>query len=177
MLRMAALASRVVASTPMVLPFSNPRAAITRSTNPKTCSCVSTAISRRVREKGRLIGAALVESNAQKVADTERIGGPPGDAAFGIDAFEIADEEGAEGDGRGEAGPAHFPGVELLAGGIGELVELFGFEQFIEPGVEGVSGRGRPLLLGRSTMSPDRPSACVFPAPYPNLRGNIFGIK
>jgi hypothetical protein len=51
MLRMAALASRVVASTPMVLPFNNPRAAITRSANPKTCSSVSTSISRRVRER------------------------------------------------------------------------------------------------------------------------------
>ena len=90
--------------------------------------------------KGRMIGAALVESNAQKVADTERIGGPPGDTAFGIDALEIADQEGAEVDARGEAGPAHFLGVELLAGGFGELVELFGFEQFIEPGVEGVGG-------------------------------------
>jgi hypothetical protein len=38
--------------------------------------------------------------------------------------------------------------VELPAGGFGELVEPFGFEQFIEPGVEGVGGRGRQLLFG-----------------------------
>ena len=55
-----------------------------------------------------MIGAALVESDSRKVADAERIGGPPGDTAFAIDALEIADEEGAEGDARGEAGPAHF---------------------------------------------------------------------
>ena len=58
--------------------------------------------------EGGMIGTALVESDSRKVADAERIGGPPGDAAFGIDALEIADEEGAEGDSRGEAGPAHF---------------------------------------------------------------------
>ena len=69
--------------------------------------------------EGGMIGAAFVESNAQKVADAERIGGPPGDTAFGIDALEIADEEGAEVDARGEAGPAHFIGVELLAGSLG----------------------------------------------------------
>ena len=60
--------------------------------------------------EGGMIGTALVESNAQKVADTERIGGPPGDTAFGIDALEIADQEGAEVDAWGEAGPAHFLG-------------------------------------------------------------------
>jgi hypothetical protein len=38
--------------------------------------------------------------------------------------------------------------VELPAGGFGELVELFGFEQFIEPGVEGVAGLSRQLLFG-----------------------------
>ena len=66
-----------------------------------------------------MIRAALVESNSQKVADTERIGGPPGDTAFGINALGIADEEGAEVDARGEAGPARFLGVELLAGSFG----------------------------------------------------------
>ena len=98
--------------------------------------------------EGGMIGAAFVESDSQKVADAERIGGPLGDTAFRIDALEIADEEGAEVDARGEAGPAHFFGVELLAGSFGELVELFGVEQFIEPSVKGVSGRGRQLLLG-----------------------------
>ena len=90
--------------------------------------------------EGGMIGAAFVESDSRKVADTERIGGPPCDTAFGIDALEIADEEDAEGDARGEAGRAHFLGVELLAGSFGELVELFGVEQFIEPSVKGVSG-------------------------------------
>jgi hypothetical protein len=87
-----------------------------------------------------MIGTAFVESDSRKVADAERIGGPSGDAAFGIDALEIADEEGAEADARGEAGTTHFLGVELLAGSFGELVELFGVEQFIEPSVKGVSG-------------------------------------
>ncbi|MCX6586097.1 MAG: hypothetical protein NTX13_05915 [Acidobacteria bacterium] len=93
--------------------------------------------------EGGMIGAAFVESDSRKGADAERIGDPPGDAAFGIDALEMANEEGAEVDARDEAGPAHFFRVELLAGSFGELVELFAVEQFIEPSVKGVSGRGR----------------------------------
>ena len=47
---MAALASSVVASMPIVLPFSRPRSATSRSTHPNTSWCVGSSISRRVRE-------------------------------------------------------------------------------------------------------------------------------
>lgn len=85
------------------------------------------------------------------------MGGSPGDTACGIDALEIANEEGAEVDARGEAGSTHFLGVELLASAFGELVELFPVEQFIEPSVKGVGGLGRQLPLG------DPP--CLLPDP------------
>lgn len=79
-----------------------------------------------------MIGAAFIESDTEEVADAQGIGGAPGDAAFGINTFEIANQEGAEVDGWSETGPPHFLGVELLAGGFGELVRLFGFEQLVE---------------------------------------------
>lgn len=81
-------------------------------------------------------------------ADTRGIGGAPRDAAFGIDSLEIADEEDAQVDARGWAGPPHFLGAELLAGSFGEFAEAFDVEQFIEPRVEWMSGRGRHLLVG-----------------------------
>ena len=133
----------------MVLPFNNPRTLWRAMRNDDAQNKPEDLLMRfdvdqsAGAREGGMIGAAFVESDSRKVADTERIGGPPGDTAFGIDALEIADEEDAEGDARGEAGPAHFLGVELLAGRFGELVELFGVEQFIEPSVKGVSGRGR----------------------------------
>jgi hypothetical protein len=50
MLRMAALASNVVASIAMVRPLSSPAAAKRSWTQVKTARWVSTAIKRRVRE-------------------------------------------------------------------------------------------------------------------------------
>jgi hypothetical protein len=146
MLRIAALASTVVASTPMVLPFSSPEAPSRATRNDDAQHKAEYLLLRFDRHqpaggrKGGMTGAALVESNSRKGADPERIGGPPGDATLRMDAREIADQEGAEADARGEAGPSHLPGVELPGGGFGELGEFFGFEQFVEAGVEGVGG-------------------------------------
>lgn len=50
MLRNAALASRVVASMPIVLPFTKPAVRRHCSTQVKTARCVSKSINRRVRE-------------------------------------------------------------------------------------------------------------------------------
>src|ERR1035438_9138809 len=48
--RIAAFASSVVASIAIRWPFSSPRSASTPNTQPNTSRCVSTSISRRVRE-------------------------------------------------------------------------------------------------------------------------------
>ena len=50
MLRSAAFASNVVASTPIVWPFTKPTVASRSSTQVKTSRWVSTGINRRVRE-------------------------------------------------------------------------------------------------------------------------------
>ncbi len=114
MLRIAALASRVVASTPMVLPFSSPQALQRPRRNDDAKHEAEDLLMRfdsnqpAGAREGGMIGAAFVESNSRKVAGAERIGGPPGDTAFRVDALERADQEGAEADARGEAGLAHF---------------------------------------------------------------------
>jgi len=60
---------------------------------------------------GGVIGAALIESDTEKVADAQGIGGAPGDTAFGINSFEIANQEGAEVDAA--FGRLIWPGVRL----------------------------------------------------------------
>jgi hypothetical protein len=101
MLRIAALASRVVASTPVVLPLSSPDAP-SRAIRSDDAQHKAEDLLLRFHchqlaggRKGGMTGAALGESNSRKGADTERIGGPPGDATLGIEAREIAEQEGA----------------------------------------------------------------------------------
>lgn len=54
--RMAAFATKVVASVAIRLPFNNPRSANRASTQSNTSRCVSRSISRRVREMGEWTG-------------------------------------------------------------------------------------------------------------------------
>ena len=132
---MAALASPVVASRPMVWPCNNLRALQRARRNDHAPHKPNDLLRRFDRNqptgarKGRMTGVAFVAPDSQKVADAQRGGGPPGDAALEIDAFETASQEGGEGAARGEGRAAHFPGRKLLAGGFGELVAVFGFEQ------------------------------------------------
>lgn len=81
-----------------------------------------------------MTGAAFFAPDSRKVADAQRSGGPPGDAALEIDAFETASQEGGEGAAWGEGRAAHFPDRNLLAGGFGELAAVFGLEQLLAPG-------------------------------------------
>ena len=58
MLRIAAFASSVVASTPTVFPFARPDSANRSSTHVNTATCVSTSIRRRVRDSVEWFGVA-----------------------------------------------------------------------------------------------------------------------
>ena len=66
MLRKAALASRVVASIPIVLPFTRSAVASTGRIHVKTARCVSRSISRRVREIVECSGVASSRPNPRK---------------------------------------------------------------------------------------------------------------
>ena len=65
MLRIAAFASSVVASMPTVLPRTSPASASRSNTHVKTDTCVSTSISRRVRDNVEWSGAASVTSRSR----------------------------------------------------------------------------------------------------------------
>src|SRR5439155_509706 len=60
--RIAALASNVVPSMPIVFPFKRPFSASNSSTQPNTARCVSTSINRRVRDPQFLLSSLLLFS-------------------------------------------------------------------------------------------------------------------
>ena len=64
--RMAALASNVVASTPIVLPLMRPAPSSTPSTQVNTAWCVSTSINRRVLEIVEWSGVSLLAGTPRK---------------------------------------------------------------------------------------------------------------
>ena len=63
MLRIAAFASNVVASMPIVFPRTRSASAARSSTHVNTASCVSSSIRRRVRDSVEWSGAASVRSS------------------------------------------------------------------------------------------------------------------
>ena len=65
MLRIAAFASSVVASRPTVFPRTSPASTSRSNTHAKTATCVSTSISRRVRDNVEWSGAASVTSRSR----------------------------------------------------------------------------------------------------------------
>lgn len=80
----------------------------------------------------RMIRRGFVQADAGKASQAERIGRAPGDAAFGVDALAVADQQGAEVTARGQRGPAVARGVEAGALGFDKLVELCAGQQLVE---------------------------------------------
>ena len=70
-----------------------------------------------------MIGGRLVQREAQKCADGQRVGRVPGDLAFGIDPFEVAEQQQAAVASGLEAWSAHNLRVELAAQAFDESVE------------------------------------------------------
>lgn len=119
----AALVSTVVASPPTVLPVNNLRAAKGRSTHPRTCSSISTAISLRVRER----------------AERSRLRSPrPLPSKWRTTNESVARQAMP----RSESMPSKYL-TRLRQTG-----RPFSFDQLLEPCIEGLSGRGRQLLSG-----------------------------
>src|SRR6266542_1852800 len=140
--RMAALASSVVASTPTVLPFSRPRSANTASTHRKTFRCVFHIDQPPRSRDRRVIGGFLIQTYAQKLTQTQRVGYSPRDATFRLDPLEVPNQQQAEiGSGR-QRWPSISLSVELGTLGFGELIELLPVEQIIHALIERMAGCG-----------------------------------
>ena len=72
-----------------------------------TARCVSSAIKRRVREIVEWVRRRLVQPDAKKIAQRQRVCRTPGDAALGVNPLEIANQQPPEIDPRRQARPAH----------------------------------------------------------------------
>ena len=123
MLRIAALASSVVASTPTVFPRTRPAADSRSRTHVKTAMCVSTSISRRVRDSGRVIRRCLGHIQVQEEPKAQRIGHPPRNPTLRRQTLEIPDEQHPEIPPRTQARPPHPRRVEHRAQSLDEGVK------------------------------------------------------
>ena len=124
MLRIAALASSVVASIATVLPLSKPdldqpllHPGEHRPMRLHDRSGAASAKSSSDR------AAASCSARPHETADRQRIGRPPRDAALRVDAFEVADQQQPEIPARRQTRPAHDRGVELATLVFDEPVE------------------------------------------------------
>ena len=87
-----------------------------------------------------MIGRVLIQTDPQELPQAQRIGGSPGDPAFGIDALEIANQQQAEIRSRRQRRTSILVRVELGAFGFGKLVELLLIQQFVQTRVERMTG-------------------------------------
>jgi hypothetical protein len=115
MLRNAALASSVVASMPIVFPFTKPAVPRHCSTQVNTARCVSRAIRRRVREIVEWSGASPSQADAEEIPRRQRIGRTPVDAALRVNNFEVPDQPQPEVSAGRQARATHRLSVEAGA--------------------------------------------------------------
>src|SRR5450755_777888 len=87
----------------------------------------------------------LVQSNAHKTPQRQRVRQPPGNAALRLDAFEISDQQRTKVNPRRQRGPSVLGRIELRTPLLDKLVKALGFQQLIQLLVEGMPRRGCQL--------------------------------
>jgi len=120
----------------MVLPFIRPPRA-SRFQHPPEHLLVRRRADQPPRSRnGHVIRRALVQPDAQKFPQSERICHPPGDASFAVDALEKADHHQPEVDPWRQRRPSEVLMVELAAAPFTETVEAFTLQQIVQASVE-----------------------------------------
>src|SRR2546430_7642434 len=145
MLRNAAFASSVVASTPIVLPFTKPAVLRHCNTQVKTARCVSRSIKRRVREMVEWSGGASSRPTPRKSRKAKESAATPRDAALRIDPFEIANQQQPEVHAWRQARPSHDFRIEWLTLTFDEIIEVVLGQPLIQSRVEWVTGGRRKI--------------------------------
>ena len=108
----------------------------------------------RTRDRG-VVRRVLVQRNAHKTPQCQRIRQPPGNAPLGPDALEIPDQQRTKVDPRRQRRPPVLRRIKLRAPPLDKLVEALGLQQLIQLLVEGMPRRRcqfcvrdpQPLLL------------------------------
>jgi hypothetical protein len=91
---------------------------------------------------GGVIRGSLVQTDPQKLTQAQRIGGPPRDPPFRVDAFKVPNQQQAEVRSRRQRRTSVPVRVEGGAFGFGKLVELLPIQQFVQPPIERMTGAG-----------------------------------
>src|SRR5215831_13651645 len=151
---MAALASSVVASMPIVFPFSNPACATCRSTHPNTSWCVASSISRRVREIVTWSGVGSSRPICRNCRKHNESANSPGDASFAVDPLEEADQHQTEVHARHERRTAQLLVIKLPAAALAELVESGLVQQLVQPLIERMTRSFRQLTAIPEALLP-----------------------
>jgi hypothetical protein len=92
-----------------------------------------------------MIRGCRVKAEAHEVANRERICRAPGDAALGVEPFEVAEQQQPEVPPRGQPGAPHHRRVKRLTLLLGEPVEASFIEDCVQPYVERMTRRDREI--------------------------------
>ena len=131
------------------------------STQVNTSRCVSTSISRRVREIVEWSGPRSLDAQAQEAPHRQRVGSPPGDPALRVEPFEVPEQQQPEVPPRQQARPTHLPRVEPLAALLREAIEPASLQHRVQALIERVPGALRQL----ARRDPHRPACRFFRLP------------
>src|SRR5437867_3864523 len=124
MLRNAAFASSVVASMPIVLAFDQAGRTETLQ-DPGKHGPMRFERDQPPRTRNRrVVRRRLAQTDAQKIAQRQRVRRTPSDAALGVNTFEVADQQQPKIDPRRQSRPP--PRLRIEAGALrfDEIVEL-----------------------------------------------------
>ena len=146
MLRKAAFASSVVASSPIVLPSIKPALPRHCATQVNTAQCVSIEMRRRVREIVEWSGGASCKSRPRKSRKCQRVRRSPRDAALRVDAFEVPDQQQPKIDARRQTQSAHRLGIKAGALRLDKIVEVMLTQQLIQTSIKRMARRRRQIL-------------------------------
>ena len=156
MLRMAALASSVVASIPIVCPRTS-WASASRCRDPREHGLVGLQVNQAAgARQRRMVRRGLMEIDIQEGADTQRIGRAPCDRALRVQAFTIPEQQQPARPARRQTRPTHRGSIEPRALLLHERVKTRIVEHTIQPLVEWMpSALWRPTwsLVGRAFAS------------------------
>lgn len=80
----------------------------------------------------RVVRGRLVQSDTQKIAQRQRVRRTAGDAALGVDALEITDQQQPKIDPRRQSRPAYRLRIKAASLGFGKIVEPVLAQQLIQ---------------------------------------------
>src|SRR5271157_5386778 len=93
----------------------------------------------------RVVRRHLVQPDAHKAPQRQRVRQPPGNPTLAVDALEIADQQRAKVNPRRQRRPPALGRIELRAPPFDKFVEALGLQQLVQPLIERMSRRRRQL--------------------------------